>query len=193
MAVKGSGYPRGMNFAPAASVSFAVMLLLSGCATTAPEANFIKPIAPASRLTIQDKVEVHIKPHGNLYVSNFDRRRLTARLQGRLESMKMLNPPNGKKRSYSIEVTLTRYDEGDALTRLLFFGFGQVHVNGTVLVAELPSKAIVGEFTVHKAFAWGGPYGGFTDIEDVEKGFADGVVLALTGQDRPAPWRTVAE
>ena len=68
-----------------------------------------------------------------------------------------------------------------------------MHVNGTVLVLELPSKTVVGEFTVHKTFAWGGPYGGFTDIEDVEKGFAEGVVTALTGQDRPAPCRTVAE
>jgi hypothetical protein len=61
-------------------------------------------------------------------------------------------------------------------------GLGQIHVDATIRLLELPDNKKVGEFTVNKTFAWGGLYGGATSIEDVEKGFADGVAAALTGQ-----------
>ena len=69
----------------------------------------------------------------------------------------------------------------------MLIGLGQIHVDATVRLLELPAKKKVGEFSINKTFAWGGLYGGMTNMEDVERGFADGVAAALTGQTEDAP------
>ena len=71
----------------------------------------------------------------------------------------------------------------------MLIGLGQLHVDATVRLLELPAKK-VGEFTINKTFAWGGLYGGMTNMEDVERGFAEGVAAALTGQTEDAPKRS---
>jgi hypothetical protein len=58
-------------------------------------------------------------------------------------------------------------------------GLGQMHIAGNVSVYE--GNARTAQFQIKKTFAWGGAYGGTTRIDDVEKGFAQGVANAVCG------------
>ena len=66
-------------------------------------------------------------------------------------------------------------------------GLGQIHIDGTVSVYQMPEHKLVGEFTLNKTFAWGGIYGAATSIEDIENTFADGVAANVTGQQEEQP------
>lgn len=45
-------------------------------------------------------------------------------------------------------------------------GLGQMHLDGTVTVYQMPSRTKVGEFVVKKTFAWGGMSMTMDAIED---------------------------
>ncbi len=70
-------------------------------------------------------------------------------------------------------------------------GLGQIHIDGTVQLYQMPEHKLIGEFDMKKTFAWGGIYGAATGMEDIETTFADGVAAAVTGQsEQPSKEKT---
>jgi hypothetical protein len=61
-------------------------------------------------------------------------------------------------------------------------GLGQMHIDADVVLTEPSTKEQLAKYDVTKTFAWGGMYGGFTGIKDVEDGFAKAVASAIAGK-----------
>jgi len=165
----------------------ASLLLLSGCATTAPQAKFTQALAPASRVAAGDETKVVVTAQGEAAMLDVEKSRLAQRIEQKVGAKKLLNPANPGKAAYEIEVVVTRYEKGNAFARAMLAGLGQIHVDGLVSLFTVPERKKVGEFAIKKTFAWGGLYGGTTTMEDVEIGFADGIAATLTGQKEDAP------
>jgi hypothetical protein len=163
------------------------VLVLAGCASSAPQAHFTQALEPSSLTRANDDAKVAVVAALGVEMMDYEKTRLTERLQVKLDSKKLLNTATGDKKEYEVNVTITRYEKGDAFARAMLAGLGQIHVDGTIKVCVLPNHAQVGEFTVNKTFAWGGLYGASTTIEDAELGFAEGVVDALTGETDVPP------
>jgi hypothetical protein len=65
-------------------------------------------------------------------------------------------------------------------------GLGQIHLEGTISVYQMPDHVLLEDFDLQKTFAWGGIYGASTSMEQIAHTFADGVAATVTGQ-LPAP------
>jgi hypothetical protein len=61
-------------------------------------------------------------------------------------------------------------------------GLGQMHINADVTMSDSTTKSNIAQYEVSKTFAWGGLYGGFTDIKVVEDGFAKAVAASILGR-----------
>jgi hypothetical protein len=77
--------------------------------------------------------------------------------------------------------------KGNAFARAMLAGLGQIHIDGEVVIYQMPDHVMVGEFALRKTFAWGGIYGAATSMENIEDTFSDGVAAAVTGQKEQAP------
>lgn len=158
-------------------------LLVAGCsASSTPKASFTTPIAKDSVVRADDDVAVAVTAASGVALDEAQRNRLRALIAQKIEQRKMENGNDGKPAEFEVAVLVTEYDEGSAVARAMLAGLGQIHVDATVQVLELPDRRLVGEFRVEKTFAWGGIYGASTSIEDVEIGFAEGVAAAVTGE-----------
>lgn len=102
----------------------------------------------------------------------------------KINARKATNPSTTKARVYEIDLHLTHYDKGNAFSRGILPGLGQMRVDGVVSMFQMPRHMLIGKFTLKKAFAWGGIYGSATSIEDIEATFADGVAAAVTEQQK---------
>jgi hypothetical protein len=60
-------------------------------------------------------------------------------------------------------------------------GLGQIHVDAEVTLEDREHATVIGKYDVTKTFAWGGVYGGSTNIRDVEEGFAEAVAKVVLG------------
>lgn len=165
-------------------------VVLTGCATSAPQARFTQEIAPAARIRANDEAKITIEAADGVSIVDYEKQRFTQRLQEKIASRKALNAATREKRDFEIDVTLTQYEKGSAFARAMLAGLGQIHIAGNVKVYILPDREKVGEFTIRKTFAWGGIYGASTTIEDAEMGFADGVAAALAYQTDGASPKT---
>ena len=76
-------------------------------------------------------------------------------------------------------ILITRYDKGNAFARAMLIGLGQIHIEGRLTLEEARSGRALARYDLSKTFAWGGFYGGFTRMEDVEHGFARAAVAAI--------------
>src|SRR6185369_4952892 len=185
------------------SLVLAVVALgvLSGCAGTAPTAEFKKPISDAMRLCMNDDATVTLSAADGVMLNDVSRQRLESRLTQTInEKKKLVQCKTADKRVFALNSKITRYDEGNAFARAMLAGLGQIHIDGEfVLTQKLVAAAAsdrtantaisnasasesVAEFTVQKTFAWGGLYGSSNRIDDVEPGFAEGVTDAIVAQ-----------
>lgn len=89
-----------------------------------------------------------------------EKMRMAEKIKMKVDGRKMANNRDGSSKTYEINLMLTRYEKGNAFARAMLAGLGQIHIDGTVTVYELPGKNQVGGFSVSKTFAWGGLYGG---------------------------------
>jgi hypothetical protein len=155
-------------------------LVLSGCATTSPNAAFRQALPKAQRLGANDTANVKIEAAEGVFIDEYEKQRLARNILGKIDMQKLQNPDSSGKREYEIAVLLTRYEKGNAFARFMLAGLGQIHIDAKASVFQLPERMKVSEFDIDKTFAWGGIYGGMTSIEDVEHGFAEGVAQAVT-------------
>ncbi|NNM62798.1 MAG: DUF4410 domain-containing protein [Steroidobacteraceae bacterium] len=162
--------------------SFSVPLLLSACANTIPKPDYDKQIATQYLIRSNDHPQVKVETGDGVHLLAIDRERIREIIAEKLDKRRMSNPPIGAPRSCIVNVTITRYQRGNAFERAMLAGLGQIHINGDVLAMDASSKQTLDEFKIAKTFAWGGIYGASTSMQDIERTFADGVAAALTGQ-----------
>ena len=81
-----------------------------------------------------------------------------------------------------VTIAFTRYDEGSAFARAMLAGLGQIHIDAEVTLEDRGFQKVLGKLEVTKTFAWGGLYGGFTGIKNVEDGFAEAVAKVVLGE-----------
>jgi Domain of unknown function (DUF4410) len=159
----------------------------TGCAGTAPKAQFSREIVPESRISSPDSVQVTVGAADNVAILPTEKERLGERIKSKIDAEKISNPGAGDARAYELDVQLSRYDKGNAFARAMLAGLGQIHIDGKVSVYQIPEHTLVGEFGVAKTFAWGGVYGASTSMEDIEGTFAEGIADAVTGQKKGQP------
>lgn len=165
------------------SLLAAASVFLAGCAGTAPKPTYQQELAVESRIDAQDEAAVVVTAMPGVEILEMERTRIAQRLEERVATKKMLNASTDEPRKYRVELLLTRYERGSAFARAMMAGLGQIHLDGTVSVFTEPDNTRVTQFEIKKTFAWGGIYGGSTGMEEIERTFADGIAVALTGQE----------
>jgi hypothetical protein len=162
-----------------AGIAGSCAIVLSGCATTAPDAAFSQSLPPDTVVDANDVVTVAVEAKPGVVLTDLERQRLAQGIAAKIDTVKRQNTNAQDSRSYSIDVKMTRYDKGNAFARMMLAGLGQIHIDAQVAMVVLPENRQVAEFTVDKTFAWGGVYGASQSIEDVEEGFGQAVAEAV--------------
>lgn len=153
---------------------------ISGCASHAPSANFVLAPPQQQRIDANDAVEVKLNAASSkVEMTDIEQRRLASLISKQIDSQKPDNAQAGAPNHYQFDVTVTRYEKGNAFARLMLIGLGQIHLDGHIVVWSLPNLEKYAEFSVEKTFAWGGLYGATTTIEDVESAFAESIANAV--------------
>ena len=78
-----------------------------------------------------------------------------------------------------MHIVFTGYDEGSSFARFMLAGLGQIRIGTDVTLRDEITDELLGRYEVSKQFAFGGIYGGATDMEDVEEGLAKGIAEIL--------------
>jgi hypothetical protein len=159
--------------------------LLGGCASTAPQAKFAKPMAADARIRASDTENVTLTAADTVKAIPQERDRVKQKIAARIDERKLTNPQEGAPRTFEVEVFVSRYEKGNAFGRALMPGVGQIHLDGTISVFQMPGHELLEQFDMQKTFAWGGIYGGVTTMETIEDTFADAVAATVTGQTPP--------
>jgi hypothetical protein len=177
-----------------AALPLAVLIgALAGCASSVPKATIAQPIAVNARIAAPDQETVRVDATDSVKILPSEIQRLTEKVTASINTRKLANSSDGADgRSYEVDLSLTRYEKGNAFARAMLAGLGQIHIDGKVTLFLLPDHTKVGEFQLAKTFAWGGIFGAATSMDDIENTFADGVAATVTGQsdekkkDKPA-------
>lgn len=156
-------------------------LLLTGCASTSPNnAKFSQELSKEKYLDANDAATVKVKSNDGVIITTDEKERMALVITNKVNEQKILNVDSEDKREFEMEVLITRYEKGNAFARAMLAGLGQIHIDAKVSLFLMPEREQIANFNIDKTFAWGGIYGGFTSIEDVEEGFATGVAEAVT-------------
>lgn len=163
----------------------ALALGLVGCASTKPKPTYVQAPSPTHTIAQGDMVSTRVEAEAQVDILPMEKQRFAERITERVRARQTANPAASAPRTFEIELTLTRYDKGNAFARAMLAGLGQIHIDGRVKVYAPPATAPVADFILDKTFAWGGIYGVATTMEDIETTFADGLAATLTGQNQP--------
>lgn len=158
---------------------FAVAFI-TGCAGTSPKAHFTRPLAAGTKVCAGDYVTAKVTAAPGVPALSHDCTRIEGQIVAKVAGA--ASSSEHPLRNYTVEVTLTRYDKGNAFARGMLAGLGQIHIDGSARLYELPSRRLLAEFTASKTFAWGGAYGMAVRIEDIEETFADIIANAVAGK-----------
>jgi hypothetical protein len=161
-------------------------LAMLGCAGTPPKAKFSQPMATTSRIGAADTVDVTIEAAENVTLLPAGRDRVGQKIKTQIDKRKVNNHASGEARTMQVVLYVTRYEKGNAFARAMLAGLGQIHLDGSISVYQMPDHTLLEKFDLQKTFAWGGIYGSATSMEDIEDTFADGVAATVTGQDQPS-------
>jgi hypothetical protein len=164
--------------------------LTAGCAGTAPKPTYTHEIVPESRISMLDHSEVKVDAAKEVKILPLEEERLTQEIASKIEARRVRNVGGTAARNFEVDLHVTRYDKGNAFARAMLAGLGQIHIEGTVTVFQMPEHTLVGSFDLKKTFAWGGIYGASTSMDDIQNTFADGVAAAVTGQPEDEPQKT---
>ena len=133
-----------------------IVILFTGCTATQP---VVWRTAGDMDLTKGGKVSVtaacEVAPHHIDYLQNDIQQKVKTVLTG-----SEVDPD-----AYSLEVKITRYDEGSAFDRFMLIGLGQMYLYGTVQVTHGEPPAVVREGDFKKNYCVGGIVGGMATME----------------------------
>lgn len=164
----------------------ALIVLAAGCASTPPQPKFAHNMVPDSRIGATDSVEVMIETADKINVDPYARDRVANKIKTKIDARKVKNPPAAAARNVQVLLHVTRYEKGNAFARAMLAGLGQIHLEGTIYVYQMPDRVLLEDFDLQKTFAWGGIYGAATSMEEIEDTFTDTVAATVTGQLPPA-------
>jgi len=161
-------------------LSAAGALMLVNCAGNAPPGKFTQPIPTQSLPTAGDRVSVQLNAQPGVAITAHEQERLRGKIEAKINGKKANNPSSRAPKNFETVVTLNKYDKGNQFARAMLTGLGQAKIQSQVQLYESSPRQKVGDFELNKTFAWGGLYGGFTGMEQIEDGFASGVAEAVT-------------
>jgi hypothetical protein len=162
-------------------------LLLAACSTSSPTARYRDPAMAAVKLDADDQALVVLATAAGVTMTELEQRRLRESVQSAIVARKVHNDGDGRVQRYRLELTIVRYEKGNAAARAVFpGGVSQIHIDSTAALVQLgdPERR-VSEFDLNKTFAWGGPVGAVTPMTEVEYGFAAGCAEAIAGGPLP--------
>jgi hypothetical protein len=156
--------------------------IVAGCASTTPKAEFSKDLTTQYRIDADDHPQVDVNASAGIEITDLEKQRIAQLITSDLDVMRLHNAANSDPKDCVVDVTITRYQKGNAFARAMLAGLGQIHIDAHVQILAGANKEKLADFTLTKTFAWGGIYGAATSMEDIEKTFANGVAASLTGQ-----------
>lgn len=113
----------------------------SGCAGTAPTAEFKKPFADIYRLCLTDDATVKLVAADGVILNDVSRQRLESRLlQSITEKKKAVQCKTADKRVFVLNSKITNYDEGNAFARFMLAGLGQIHIDGDFVLNHIEAS-----------------------------------------------------
>lgn len=170
------------------------VLVLGGCASSPPQAKYAGSAA-ANSVVLQsnDGVALAVSAAPGVTMADYEKTRLGDQIKAKLAARQALNAAAAESRKYDIDVTVTRYEKGNAFARAMLAGLGQIHLDALIKIFDTASHTLLSEFRMDKTFAWGGIYGGTTSMEDIEGTFAEGLANAVSGGEKNAKAGSTAD
>jgi hypothetical protein len=140
-----------------------------------------------SRIAASDTVDVIIETADKVVVDPAARDRVAQKIKLKIDARKLKNSAAASPRTMQVVLRVTKYEKRNAFARAMLAGLGQIHLEGTISVYQMPNHMLLEDFDLQKAFAWGGIYGAATSMEQIEDTFTDSVAATVTGQKAPPP------
>jgi len=164
-----------------------LVVLSTGCATSPGSYKSISPPPGDAQLSKYSdlSVEVTCAKGLSLSPSDIDRikqlivKNVPAESSNQLKYIDQLTPGSN---AILAKVNITKYDEGNAMARFMLAGLGQMHIDAEVTLIDYATGQELSRSEVNKTFAWGGLYGGSTQITSIEDGFAKSVAASFSGK-----------
>lgn len=161
--------------------------LAGGCAST--QGSYKALVAPAAKqqLAKYTNLKLEVDCRDDVSLSPTDKERIQRLIVTNLASecpgrFKAVNPETELPDTLNASVIIRKYDEGSAFARAMLAGLGKMHIDADVVLTDPATQEQVAKYDVTKTFAWGGLYGGFTGIKEIEDGFAKAVAAAIAGK-----------
>jgi hypothetical protein len=165
----------------------ALSLVGSGCAGTRGAARLVTPPRADVSLVQFANLIVEVESQPDISSGSFDKERILSLIVKDIRTeapgrFKTINQTSPEPDTLNAVVMIKRYEEGNAFARAMLAGLGQMHIDADVTLTNWETKESIAQYEVSKTFAWGGAYGAFTDIKDVEDGFAKAVAASILGR-----------
>lgn len=160
-------------------IALIVSVLAAGCASTPPETRVIEPIE--ADLSAYEHIVVTVAAASEVPLDDLARERIRDHIVKSLNESRTSWATAVQGAPLRLDVTITRYEAGDAFARAMLAGLGQMHIDGVAVVSDSGTDTSLGSYEASKTFAWGGLYGASVTIEDIEKSFAESVAEGLRG------------
>jgi hypothetical protein len=158
-------------------LALAAVVSFPSCTANAPKAKFAQAMSASDNVTASDRLNIKATPAASdVPLTSLDGQRIAALVNKKVAA----SGTAGARRNLTVDISITRYDKGNAFARAMLAGLGQIHIDGVTTVRD--GSRTLGQFTVKKTFALGGIYGAGVTIQDCEDGFAKGIAEALTGR-----------
>jgi hypothetical protein len=162
-------------------------LLGSGCAGTRGSARLVTPPRTDVPLVQFANLIVAVESKPDISLGSFEKERILGLIVKDIRTeaparFKTINQTSPVPDTLNAVVMIKRYEEGNAFARAMLVGLGQMHIDADVTLTNWETKESIAQYEVSKTFAWGGAYGAFTDIKDVEDGFAKAVAASILGR-----------
>ena len=167
-------------------LAIAFLLFLSACATTQGTSRLVS-IPQPTVLAQFSKLTVKVEAAKDIPLGTVDKERISNLIIQHIktdspERFVAINQDVLTPAALLASVRITKYDEGNAFARAMLAGLGQMHIDAEIILNDVEKKEEIARYEVNKTFAWGGLYGGFTGMKDVEDGFAKAVASSILGK-----------
>lgn len=165
-----------------------VIALISGCASTGGSYKTIDSPLTGEQEAKYSELLINLQSSNGVGLTpeSIDRMRKlivqNIKADGNNNRFKKINNEPYSASTLEAAVNIKKYEEGNAFARAMLAGLGQMHIDADVLLYDHATKEKLTQYEINKTFAWGGAYGAFTTIKDVEIGFSKAVADSILGK-----------
>jgi len=161
-----------------------VVILSSGCAGSAAGYKVLQPLKEGVDLKSYTNLDLKAESKEKVPMTSDDMERIINKIIKKVQEeaptrFEEINPTVTKPSTVQYAIIFTRYDKGSAFARAMLAGLGQIHIDADIDVKDKTEDEVLAKYRIKKTFSLGGIYGGTTGIEDVQDGFAGGVVAII--------------